>query len=155
MVINCLGLKGLRSITSITQLFFVCSNINSKSEENNKFTYLLFSCTMGTIPWNFKFRDIGWIACLPLSRFELSIIIIIIHISKRLFSMLAWIRLTGFSSCSRSTVSFLCCPSQQLYLCTLLHHAIITASLYMAKPPQATSSNAVPNAIKAKMLPQS
>ena len=31
---------------------------------------------------------------------------------------------------------------------------ISTASLYMAKPPQSASSNAVPNAIKAQMLPQ-
>ena len=40
------------------------------------------------------------------------------------------------------------------YISTFLHHAIITASLYMAIPPQSASSNEVPNAIKAQTLPK-
>ena len=36
-----------------------------------------------------------------------------------------------------------------------LHHAITASSLYMVKPPQSASSNAVPNAIKAQKRPAS
>ena len=42
------------------------------------------------------------------------------------------------------------------YISAFLHHAIITTvhlSIWV-KPPQSVSSNAVPNAIKAKTLPQ-
>ena len=40
------------------------------------------------------------------------------------------------------------------YISAFLHHAILPASLYLAKPPQFASSNAAPNAIKAQTLPQ-
>ena len=53
-------------------------------------------------------------------------------------------------SLSMSTLSLL--PINKYIISAFLHHAIIPASLYMAKPPQLASSNAVPNAIKAQTL---
>ena len=54
-------------------------------------------------------------------------------------------------SLSRSPLSLLLINN---YISAFLHHAIITAYLYIAKPPQSASSNAVPNVIKAHTLPQ-